>query len=278
MADPQRPRATSPVSPVVSPARSETRETLSFLLKLVLAVLLFRSFVFAPFSIPSESMQPRLLVGDFLFVSKWSYGYTRHSLPFSVPLIPGRIFASDPARGDVVVFKAPPANRDDYIKRVIGLPGDTVQMRGGQLILNGTPIPKQRVADFVLPITANVRCPAGFAEEAPGGGALCRIPRFRETLPGGRSYFVLDEGPTPPDDTRVFAVPAGQLFLMGDNRDDSADSRFAAVPGGGIGLVPLTNLEGKARVGFWSHDGDLTWWNPVSWFTAARWSRIGEGF
>ena len=267
MADPA---PTPPAQP------SETRETLSFLLKLALFVLILRSFIFSPFSIPSESMLPRLMIGDYLFISKWNYGYSRHSLPFSLPLIPGRLLGRDPARGDVVVFKAPPGNREDYIKRVIGLPGDTVQVRAGQLILNGVAVPKQRVADFVFPLSPNFdarRCGVRFT-----AGATCRYPRFRETLPGGRSYYVLDQDRIAMDDTGVYAVPAGHAFLMGDNRDDSADSRFPAVAGGGIGLVPLENIEGKAQVGFFSTDGSAAPLKPWTWFTAARWGRIGEGF
>ena len=272
-------RETAPVQPAAAPAWwAETRATLVFFVKLVVLVLLFRSFVFAPFSIPSGSMLPRLLVGDYLFVAKWSYGYSRHSLPGSVPLIIGRVLARDPARGDVVVFKAPPLASEDYIKRVIGLPGDTVQMRGGQLILNGVAVPKERVADFVVAVSPNTHCVGRFADRDAVGRALCRYPRYRETLPGGRSYFVLDQGDMPADETRVYTVPDGAAFLMGDNRDDSLDSRFPAVAHGGIGFVPLANIEGKAVVGFWSTDGSARRWNPVSWFTATRFDRIGEGF
>ncbi len=263
--------------------RSELRDTISFLVKLVILVIIVRSFVFAPFSIPSGSMLPRLLVGDYLFITKWNYGYSKHSLPWSVPLIPGRIFAKDPARGDVVVFKAPPDAKTDWIKRVIGVPGDTVQMRGGQLILNGQAIPKQRVADFVLPMTPNAECDADTLETAADGTAVCRIPRYRETLPGGKSYDVLDSGPTSGDDTEVFTVPAGHVFLMGDNRDNSADSRFEPVMvngqnKGGIRFVPIENIQGKAVVSFWSTDGSASWVLPWTWFSAARFERIGDGF
>lgn len=258
--------------------RSEWRDTLSFLLKLAILVFVVRSFIFAPFSIPSGSMLPRLLVGDFLFITKWNYGYSKHSLPWSLPLIPGRIFADDPARGDVVVFKAPPVDSQDWIKRVIGLPGDTVQMREGQLILNGVPVPKQRVADFLMPVSPNSRCSPVFTEVAADGKEMCRIPRYRETLPNGKSYAVLDQGFSPAaDDTEVFTVPAGHVFLMGDNRDDSTDSRFPHEVGG-IRFVPLENLQGKAVVSFWSTDGSASWLLPWTWFTAARWERIGEGF
>lgn len=271
-----------------APARSETSETLRFLLKLALVVLIFRSFILAPFSIPSESMLPRLLIGDYLFVSKWNYGYSRWSLPWGLPIIPGRILASVPARGDVVVFRSPepapgdtdPAHGDhDVIKRVIGLPGDTVQMVGGQLVLNGKPIPKQRIADFTLPLTPNFdtrHCDTQF-QDVLNGQPICRYRRYRETLPGGRSYSVLDQRDIPEaDDTGTYTVPAGNVFLMGDNRDDSADSRFA--PPIGMGYIPLERIEGKAMVGFFSTDGSAEWLKPWTWVSAARWNRIGEGF
>lgn len=258
-------------------------ETLRFLVTLALIAFVLRSFIVAPFNIPSESMLPRLLVGDYLFVAKWPYGYSRHSLPWSIPLIPQRILARAPERGDVVVFKNPADNSTDYIKRVIGLPGDLVQVKGGQLILNGEPVPKVRVADFLDPISPNSPCkpmPESqiMVEAEPGGGAACRYQRYRETLPGGRTYEVLDIGAVSADDTPVVVVPDGQFFLMGDNPDRSADSRFPAAIGGGIGLVPEENLVGRALVIFFSTDGSAEWLKPWTWPTAARWSRIGGGF
>ena len=263
--------------PASTKARSEGAETLRFLLKLALIVLIVRSFVFAPYSIPSESMLPRLLIGDYLFVTKWNYGFSRWSLPWGWPLIPGRVLPHTPARGDVVVFRSPPApDEHDVIKRVIGLPGDTIQLRRGQVILNGVAIPKVRVADFVIPVTPNYRCEAAY-EDIDAGRPVCRYQRYRETLPGGRSYDVLDRGYfADRDDTDVYTVPAGDVFLMGDNRDDSADSRFA--PPGGMGYVPMERIEGKAAVGFFSTDGSANWLKPWTWASAARWSRIGEGF
>ena len=262
------------------PARSETGETIRFLLKLALFVFILRSFLFSPFSIPSESMLPRLLIGDYLFVSKWNYGYSRWSLPWGVPLIPGRIFARDPTRGDTVVFRSMGPDDHDVIKRVIGLPGDTVQMRAGQLFLNGRAIPKQRVADFVVPITPNFpvgKCDTAFQDTDAQGQPVCRYPRFRETLPGGRSYEVLDQHDIPmADDTDVYRVPAGNVFLMGDNRDDSADSRFA--PPEGMGYIPMERIEGKAIVTFFSTDGSAEWIKPWTWLSAARLSRVGQGF
>jgi len=256
-----------------------------FLVKLILVVLVFRSFVVAPFNIPSESMLPRLENGDYLLASKWSYGYSRYSLPLSLPLIPGRLFASQPERGDVVILKAPPLDTTDYIKRVIGLPGDQIQVTGGVLHINGVAVPKVRVADAVIPETGNTRCyhPA-FAKTAADGSPVCRYPRFRETLPNGVSYYVLDFGryayrPDPdfdPDNTGVYIVPEGQFFAMGDNRDNSMDSRFPAMPGGGIGIVPQENLVGKAQVMMFSTDGNAEWLKPWTWFTATRWGRIGS--
>jgi len=261
------------------PKKSETRDFLEFLIKLVLIVVIVRSLFIATFSIPSESMLPRLMVGDYLFVQKWPYGYSRHSFPGSPPLFEGRIFGGLPDRGDVVVFKAPPGNRVDYIKRVIGLPGDTVQMRGGQLFLNGKAIPKQRVDDFVATVTSNSPCFAPeYSEAGSDGTTRCRYPRYRETLPSGKSYDVLDVTRSDADDTRVFTVPAGQLFLMGDDRDKSADSRFPAIEGSGIGFVPVENLEGRAWVSVFSTDGSANWFLPWTWVSAARWQRIGEGF
>jgi len=273
--------AATSAPPAGAPAKPEKKEEnfFVFLLKLAILVAVFRSFIFSPFNIPSESMLPRLLNGDYLLASKWSYGFSRYSLPYSVPLIPGRIFASQPERGDVVIFKAPPDNKVDYIKRVIGLPGDTVQMRAGQIFLNGKPVPKKRIADFVLPLTPNTRCYAmEFETRLPDGKSACKYPQFQETLPGGRTYNVLDLGMFGQDDTPEFTVPEGHLFLMGDNRDNSMDSRFPAVEGEGIGIVPQENLVGKASVMMFSTDGSAEWLKPWTWFTAARWSRIGGTF
>ncbi|MET4666069.1 signal peptidase I [Sphingomonas sp. PvP056] len=263
------------------PRQSETRETLSFFLKLAIVVFVFRSFIFAPFSIPSQSMLPRLYIGDYLFVSKWNYGYSRWSLPWGVPLIPGRILPRDPTRGDVVVFRGPPGEDHDVIKRVIGLPGDSVQMRGGQVFLNDKAIPKVRMPDFTIPLSPNypggTECPGEFMDSDAAGTPICRYRQFRETLPNGKSYAVLDRGEMPSaDDTAVYKVPAGHVFVMGDNRDDSGDSRFD--PPQGMGFVPMERIEGKAVVSFFSTDGSASWLLPWTWFSAARWSRVGEGF
>ncbi|MBK6706228.1 MAG: signal peptidase I [Sphingomonadales bacterium] len=269
---------------------SEWREYGLFLLKLAAIVLIFRSLIFAPFNIPSESMHPRLLIGDYLLVSKWPYGISRYSLPFSPPLFEGRLFGSLPDRGDVVVVRAPGDANVDYIKRVIGLPGDVIQMRAGTLEINGELVKKLRVDDFVTPVTQGMRDAAAlerteyacwkpqYEEPAKAGGTQCRYPQYRETLPEGKSYLSLDIEPYQKgDDTDAIVVPEGQLLLMGDNRDRSADSRYPA-DGVWIGLVPTENLIGRAQFVVFSTDGSARWLLPWTWFSAARWDRIGEGF
>jgi len=260
--------------------RSETGDFVVFLVKLAIFILILRSFIVSPFNIPSESMQPRLVVGDYLLVAKWPYGFSQYSLPFSVPLIPGRIFAHSPTPGDVVVFKAPPNARDDYIKRVIALSGDIVQVTDGVISINGIPVERKRIEDFEHPVTPNSPCyRAEF--ELPGDNRtiMCRYRQFQETLPNGVTYRTLDiyedsEG----DDTQAFVVPDGHMFLMGDNRDRSADSRFPAQEGQAIGMVPQENLVGKALVSVFSTDGSAEWIKPWTWITAARWERIGKTF
>ena len=259
-----------------------------FVVKLAIAALLFRSFLFSPFSIPSESMLPRLMIGDYLVAAKWPYGFSKHSLPGSIPLIPGRVFAGEPERGDVAIFKHP-VDGSDYIKRVMGLPGDTVEMRDGVFVLNGEPVEKVKIADFVQHVDPNLIAAAeaanrpspcawgGTIEDAAEGGRQCRYMRYRETLPSGVSYEVLDFGESGADNWGPKIVPADTLFLMGDNRDNSQDSRFEAVPGGGVGFVPQDNLVGRAGAMMWSTDGSAEWLLPWTWFTAARWGRIGDG-
>ncbi len=201
--------------------------------------LIIRTFLFQPFNIPSGSMEGTLLVGDYLFVEKYAYGYSRYSFPFNLGPFSGRIFASQPHRGDVIVFKMPnqtsPDYLKDYIKRVIGLPGDRVQMINGVLWLNGKPVPKVRVQDYV---------------EYDEAGLEHHVAQYRETLPGGKSYLVLDRYPDGSEDnTQLFVVPKDNYFMMGDNRDDSDDSRLD------VGFVPAPNLEGKALFRFFSTDG-----------------------
>lgn len=235
----------------------EVAENVKTIIYALLIALVIRSFLFQPFNIPSGSMIPTLLVGDYLFVSKYSYGYSRHSFPFSPPLFGGRIFARAPERGDIAVFKLPADGHTDYIKRVIGLPGDRVQMRDGVLYINEKPAPQVRIADFV-------------EKDIYGNASQAR--QYRETLPGGVSHNILDlliNGPV--DNTGVFTVPEGHVFMMGDNRDNSSDSR---VLNGGVGFVPMENLVGRAEFLFFSTDGSARFWEFWKWLPAMRFERM----
>jgi signal peptidase I len=262
--------------------RSGLAETTRFLLIVFVAAVILRSFIVAPFVIPSGSMLPRMMIGDFLFVAKWPYGYSRFSMPFGLGSFDGRLLGSAPDRGDVAVFRNPAGGEDDYVKRVIGLPGDSVQMRGGTLYLNGEAVPRVRVADFLVRITPNSPCrtvdpsAARYVEDADGT-RYCAYDRYRETLPGGRSYYVLDQIDGIADDTPIFRVPAGHYFMMGDNRDDSMDSRFPQAAEG-VGFLPEDYLIGEALITFFSTDGTAEWLKPWTWASAARWQRIGETF
>ncbi len=255
---------------------------LRFILLLALLAIIVRSLIVAPFNIPSRSMTPTLLTGDYLFVAKWPYGYSRYSFPFAADLFEGRIGNGRPERGDIIVFRSPANTDTAYIKRVIGVPGDRVQMIGGELQLNGEMIAREAIEDFREPIENPKDCPTGpgsngRTERAEDGALFCLTPRYRETLPGGRSYSVLDAGDSTADTTQEFRIPDGHYFLMGDDRDRSADSRFPAEPDGGIGLVPEEFIVGRAMVIFWSTDGSARWINPISWFSATRGDRIGRG-
>jgi signal peptidase I len=252
-----------------------------FYLLLALGAWALRSLVVAPFSIPSGSMLPTMAIGDYLFVAKWPYGYSRYSFPFQVPPFDGRVLARLPRRGDIVVFKKP-GEEVDWIKRVVGLPGDTIAVDDGRLIINGRPVTRSGEGTIGVPVSPNSPC-----RVAPGatpdaikadGDVLCRFPLFRERLPGGRSWLVLDQVDDPRGDHfGPVSVPAGHVFLMGDNRDDSMDSRYAPAEGG-IGPVPVSHLVGKATFAFWSTDGSASYWLPWTWFSALRPERIGEDY
>ncbi len=230
------------------------KETLRTLVYALAIALVVRTFAFEPFNIPSGSMKPTLLVGDYLFVSKFAYGYSRYSLPLSLPLFPGRILEQLPERGDVVVFKLPADNKTDYIKRVIGLPGDRVQVREGLLYING-------VAAQIEPI-------GRFMEEI--GGSQVDAPLLRETLPDGPSHEIIDLTPNGAhDNTRVYEVPPGHVFVMGDNRDNSLDSRVDHV-----GYIPLENLIGRAELLFFSVNGEARLWEIWKWPLAIRYDRL----
>ena len=267
-------------------AREGRKERRGGLLRLVIEVLLIawviRSLVFAPFNIPSGSMLPALFIGDYVLVAKWPYGFSRFSFPWSFPPFDGRIFGQLPKRGDVVVFRVP-ASEEDYVKRVVGLPGDTIAVQDGMLIVNGRPIPRQQEGTFAMPISANSPCRVvGGATQMIGrtdaGGPACLYPVYRETLPEGRSYRVIDQVDNPrADDVAPITVPDDHLFLMGDNRDDSLDSRYSTAEGG-IGFVPVENIIGRATTVFWSTDGTAEYPKPWTWFTALRGDRIGTGF
>lgn len=253
------------------------------LLWVLLAVLAFHSFVAKPFYIPSESMMPGLLTGDRLVVTKYPYGWSWVSPSFHVlPPIKGRLFGHMPKRGDIVIV-TPPGQRSDYIKRVIGLPGDTLRMVNGQLYINGQAVKRQVLPPDMVPIDINSPCgspsdPALFEyrTRGPDGKPYCRVPVVRETLPNGRTYETVELGRSSEDDFGPVTIPPDHVWLMGDNRDDSADSRVPEWQGGLGGPVPWENLGGRAEFITFSLDGSTVWWNPITWFEALRPGRAGR--
>jgi signal peptidase I len=204
-------------------------------------------------------MVPTLLIGDYLFVSKFSYGYSRYSLPLGLPLFNGRILLHSPERGDVAVFKLPTDNSTDYIKRVIGLPGDHIQMKNGILYINDQPCPRKRIDDYLY---------------REGNGSVILLTQYIETLPNGRQHLIIKMGDNGPlDNTQVYNVPPGEYFMMGDNRDNSQDSRVLSA----VGYVPAENLVGRAEFIFFSIDGSTRFWELWKWPFAIRYSRLFHG-
>lgn len=242
-------------------------ETVSVIVQALLLALVIRTFLFQPFSIPSGSMRPTLLEGDYLFVTKWAYGYSRHSLPFSPPLFDGRIWGGEPERGDVAVFRHPVTGRD-FIKRVVGLPGDRIQFNNGVLFINDVPVELEEAGVFeeVVELQGPGRVRPRCANGIVGMGGICEKQRQTETLPGGREHIILNIENRSTDNTGVYTVPAGHFFFVGDNRDNSSDSRIPQ-SAGGVGFVPFEDLVGRAdRVlfssagtslfAFWTWRGD----------------------
>jgi len=229
-------------------------DTALFLLFLFFLALFVRTFVAAPFMIPSGSMLPNLMIGDYLFAAKWPYGFSRYAFPFGLLRFQGRMWGGEPKRGDIVVFRFPPNPEVDYIKRLVGLPGDKIQVTNGVLFINGKPVPK--VADG----TFN----SDYAQD-PGQD----VPVFRETLDDGKTYDTLDQSPVSRgDNTQEFVVPEGHYFMMGDNRDNSLDSRFD------VGFVPAENLVGRASVIFFSLGNDTSFREIWKWPSNMRWDRL----
>ena len=231
-------------------------ETVKMVVQALLIALVIRTFLFQPFNIPSASMVDTLLVGDYLFVSKYAYGYSQYSFPFGIVPVPGRVLGSQPERGDIAVFKLPRDNATDYIKRVVGLPGDRIQVLDGILHINDDPVAREQIDDFV---------------DVAVNGREFRARRFRETLPNGVSYEVLDTDDNALfDNTGVYTVPPNHYFMMGDNRDNSTDSRAQNF----VGFVPFENFVGRAEVIFFSIREGTPIWQVWRWPWAVRWDRI----
>jgi signal peptidase I len=249
----------------------------------LLAVLAFHSLIAKPFYIPSESMMPGLLTGDRLVVSKYPYGWSWVSPSFHIfPPFKGRLFGRLPERGDVVIV-TPPGERSDYIKRVIGLPGDTLRMVDGQLFINGAAVKRGPLTYEMVPVDINSPCGstedvalAGRATRGADGKLYCKVPTVRETLPNGRTYETVELGSSTEDNFPATTIPADHVWLMGDNRDDSADSRIPVWNQGLGGPVPWENLGGRAEFITFSLNGSSKWWNPISWIEALRSGRAGR--
>jgi signal peptidase I len=268
-------------SPAAAPVKPGTDwwGEVKAVLWLILAVLGFHSFIAKPFYIPSESMMPGLLKGDRLVVSKYPYGWSWVSPSFHIlPRMEGRLFGRLPERGDVVIL-TPRGQTSDYIKRVIGLPGDTLEMVDGLLFINGRAVRREERPAAMIPIDANVPCDqdqfGNMRVTGPDGKLYCRLPVFRETLPSGRSYDTIDMGPSTVDNFPRVTIPARHVWVMGDNRDKSADSRVPTAEQGLGGPVPWENLGGRAEFITFSLDGTSQYLNPVTWFTALRGGRAG---
>jgi len=234
-------------------------ETIKTIVYAILIAIFIRTFFYEPFSIPSASMVPTLLVGDYLFVSKFSYGYSRYSLPLGLPLFSGRVFFRPPHRGDVAVFKLPRDPSVDFIKRIIGLPGDRIQMKNGILYINDEPVKRQQIGPY-------------FYDE---NGRTSTYIHYIETLPNGYQHDTIEIGDDQPlDNTAIFTVPPNTYFMMGDNRDNSADSRD---PDSGVGYVPAANIVGRAEFIFFSTNGYAHWWEVWKWPFTVRYSRLFSG-
>lgn len=260
MVDTTNSKAASKKAVKPAPQGDSLIESVKTIIMALSIALFLRIFLFQPFNIPSESMRPGLLVGDYLWTSKWDYGYSNASIPFSPKILNGRVLGQTPERGDVVVFKLPADPRQDYIKRLIGMPGDRIQVVGGQVILNGTPVKHEMLE------------PETITEQ---NGNIRTTTRFRETLPNGRSYVTYDfETNGMFDDTQVFVVPEGHYFMMGDNRDNSTDSRADPILQSGVGFVPAENLVGRGRIVLLSFDETTRIYLPWTWFTGLRWDRL----